>query len=86
VVFPGALPTIFTGVRQGIAHVWVALVGVEVMASADGIGYLMTWSRQIFQIDVVLVCVVVIGVIGFTLDFGLRRIEAYLLRWRLKTA
>lgn len=82
VVLPGALPAVFTGVRQGIAHVWVALVGVEVMASADGIGYLMTWSRQIFQLDVVLVCVAVIGLIGFTLDFSLRKTEARLLRWR----
>ena len=86
VIVPGALPAIFTGIRQGIAHIWVALVGVEVMASANGIGYLMTWSRQLFQLDVVLVCVVVIGLIGFSLDFSLRKIEAYLLRWRLKLA
>lgn len=82
VVLPGALPAIATGVRQGVAHVWVALVAVEVMASADGIGYLMTWSRQLFQLDVVLVCVVLIGAIGFTLDFVLRRAELRLLSWR----
>ncbi|ENO83663.1 ABC transporter permease [Thauera linaloolentis] len=82
VVLPGALPAIATGVRQGIAHVWVALVAVEVMASAEGIGYLMTWSRQIFQLDVVLVCVALIGLIGFSLDYGLRRAETRLLRWR----
>ncbi|NMG67726.1 ABC transporter permease subunit [Azoarcus indigens] len=82
VVLPGAMPAIATGVRQGVAHVWVALVAVEVMASAEGIGYLMTWSRQIFQLDVVLVCVALIGLIGFSLDYGLRRAESRLLRWR----
>ncbi len=82
IILPGALPSIFSGVRQGLAHVWVSLVAVEVLASADGIGYLMTWGRQIFQLDVVLVCVGVIGVIGFILDFGLRKLESSLLRWR----
>lgn len=82
VVLPGAMPAIFTGVRQGIAHVWVALVAVEVMASSDGIGYLMTWSRHLFQLDVVLVCVATIGITGFALDFGMRKFEAHLLKWR----
>ena len=82
IVLPGALPPIFTGLRQGLAHVWVSLVAVEVLASAEGLGYLMTWGRLIFQLDVVLVCVVVIGAIGFLLDLGLRRAEGRLLRWR----
>ena len=82
IVLPGALPPIFSGIRQGLAHVWVSLVAVEVLASAEGIGYLMTWGRLIFQLDVVLVCVVLIGAIGFCLDLGLRRSEAWLLRWR----
>lgn len=82
IILPGALPSIFSGVRQGLAHVWVSLVAVEVLASADGIGYLMTWGRQIFQLDVVLVCVAVIGVIGFILDFGLKKLESGMLRWR----
>jgi sulfonate transport system permease protein len=76
------MPAIFTGVRQGVAHVWVSLVAVEVMASADGIGYLMTWSRLLFQLDMVLVCVATIGVTGFVLDYAMRRLEAHLLKWR----
>lgn len=82
VILPGALPSIFTGLRQGVAHVWVSLVAVEVLSSAEGIGYLMTWGRLIFQLDVVLVCVGVIGAIGFVLDFSLKKAEASLLRWQ----
>ncbi|MFA5263122.1 MAG: ABC transporter permease [Opitutaceae bacterium] len=82
IVLQGALPSIFTGIRQGIAHVWVSLVAVEVLASAEGIGYLMTWGRLIFQLDVVLVCVAVIGAIGLLLDIVMRKVEARLLVWR----
>jgi sulfonate transport system permease protein len=82
IVLPAALPSIFTGVRQGLAHVWVSLVAVEVLASAEGLGYLMTWGRLIFQLDIVLVCVALIGAIGLGLDLGLKQAEARLLRWR----
>lgn len=81
VILPGALPSVFTGIRQGVAHVWVALVAVELMTSAEGIGYLMTWSRQIFQIDIVLVCIFLIGLTGFLLDYGVRKLETRFLRW-----
>jgi sulfonate transport system permease protein len=82
IILPGALPSIFTGLRQGIAHVWISLVIVEMMASTNGIGYLMSWARTLFQLDEVIVCIVLIGVIGFALDFSLRRVEVRLLRWR----
>jgi sulfonate transport system permease protein len=82
IILPGALPSIFTGIRQGLAAVWVSLVAVEVLASAEGIGYLMTWGRLIFQLDVVFVCVAIIGVIGFLLDFSVRRTEAHFLKWK----
>jgi len=82
IILPGALPSIFTGIRQGLASVWVSLVAVEVLASAEGIGYLMTWGRLIFQLDVVLVCVAIIGAVGFILDFGLRKFESRLLAWK----
>lgn len=82
VVLPGALPSIFSGFRQGMAHVWTTLIIVEMMASANGVGYLMSWSRQLFQLDVVMVCIVTISVIGFGLDRLLRLAESRLQAWK----
>jgi sulfonate transport system permease protein len=82
VVLPGALPSIFSGFRQGMAHVWTTLIIVEMMASANGIGYLMSWSRQLFQLDVVMVCIVTISAVGFGLDRLLRWGESHLQGWR----
>ncbi|MEW6436549.1 MAG: ABC transporter permease [Pseudomonadota bacterium] len=81
IILPGALPSIFNGLRQGLAHVWISLVIVEMMASTNGIGYLMSWARTLFQLDDVIVCMVLVGAIGFALDFTLRRVEARFLRW-----
>jgi sulfonate transport system permease protein len=82
VVIPGALPSVFSGVRLALSHAWIAMVVVEMLADTAGIGYLMTWGRTLFQIDVVIVGMILIGVIGYLMDRGLRSIERRLQRWR----
>ncbi|MDQ0504480.1 ABC transporter permease [Xanthobacter agilis] len=81
-VLPAALPTVFSGVRTGLTHAWLTLVAVELIASTEGLGYLMVWGRQLFQLEFVLLSVVVIALIGFALDRGLNRIEARIGAWR----
>jgi sulfonate transport system permease protein len=80
-ILPAASPSVFSGVRLALGQAWVSLVVVEMLADTEGLGYLMTWGRTIFQLDIVLVGMIVIGVIGFILDTGLRRIERRLQRW-----
>ena len=82
VVIPGALPSVFSGVRLALSHAWIAMVVVEMLADTAGIGYLMTWGRTLFQIDVVIVGMILIGVIGYLMDRGLRSIERRLQPWR----
>jgi sulfonate transport system permease protein len=82
VVVPGAVPPIFTGLRYGLTHAWIALVSVELLASSEGIGYLLVWGRQMFWLDTVLMAMIVIGVIGFASDKILAAVEAGLQRWR----
>ena len=82
VVFPAALAPIWNGIRYGLTHAWLALVVVELLASSEGLGFMIVYGRQLFQLDVVLAAVVVVGLVGYTLDKGLAAIETRLLRWR----
>lgn len=82
VVFPSSFPPIWNGVRFGLTHAWLALVGVELLASTEGLGYLIVWGRQLFQMDLVFVAVVVVGTIGYLLDKLLNHIELKVLHWR----
>jgi sulfonate transport system permease protein len=82
VVFPSAFAPIWNGVRYGFTHAWLALVVVELLASSEGIGFLIVYGRQLFQLDVVLAAVVVVGLVGFVLDKALALIEVRLTRWR----
>ena len=82
VVFPAATAPIWNGVRYGLTHAWLALVVVELLASSEGIGFLIVYGRQLFQLDVVLAAVVAVGIVGFFIDKLLAATEAWLLRWR----
>jgi sulfonate transport system permease protein len=82
IVLPGAAPSIFTGIRYGLTHSWTALVGVELLASSEGLGYLLVWGRQMFWLDAVIVAMIAVGVIGFLMDKGLDASEIYVQRWK----
>lgn len=80
VIAPATLPPVFTGLRSGLTQAWLSLVAVELLASTEGLGYLMVWSRQLFQLDVMVAVMIVIGAIGFTMDRLLSGGEALLRR------
>ncbi|MDB5105902.1 MAG: sulfonate transporter [Fibrobacteres bacterium] len=82
VVLPAAVPQIFTGIRFGLANGWASLVVVELLVGSEGLGYLMSWGRQAFQLDLVLVAIVAVGIIGWILDAGLARLEGTFTAWR----
>ncbi|KGT46882.1 MULTISPECIES: ABC transporter permease [Acinetobacter] len=68
VILPASLPAIISGLRQGIMQAWLALVFVELLASSEGIGFLMVWGRQLMQLDIVFMGIIFIGVTGYVLD------------------
>lgn len=82
VALPAALPSLFTAIRSGLGAAWASLVVVELVASSEGIGFMVVWGRQLFQLDLVLVAIVVIGAVGLALDLVLRGIELRLRRWQ----
>jgi sulfonate transport system permease protein len=83
VVLPAAVPPIFTGLRYGLTHAWNALVAVELLASAEGLGYLLVWGRQMFWLDTMMGAMLIIGIVGFLLDRIMATFETRLQRWRL---
>jgi sulfonate transport system permease protein len=82
VVLPASVPPIFTGMRYGLTHSWNALVAVELLASAEGLGYLLVWGRQMFWLDTMMGAMAVIGIVGFLLDRLMAVAERRLQRWR----
>lgn len=82
VVLPSSVPLLLSGARISLGMAWMMVVGAELFGADSGMGFLMTWSRQLFQTDGVLAGVVVIGLVGLGMDLLLRRLERRLLTWR----
>jgi sulfonate transport system permease protein len=82
IVLPAAVPSIFTGLREGLANSWQTLVAVELIASFEGLGYLMAYGRQLFQLELVLSAMVVVALVGLCIHGLLTWIEGRLQRWQ----
>ena len=80
-ILPAALPAFMAGVRLALAAGWTSLLAVELLASSEGIGYLMVWARQLFMLDIVFVCIVVIGVLGVVMDRGIGWLDRKWVHW-----
>ena len=82
VVFPGALPGFFVGLRLAVTGSWLILITVEQINALSGIGYMMAQAQLYAQTDVIVVGLAVYGIFGFTSDALLRIVERKVLSWR----
>lgn len=68
VILPAGLPTIFTGLKQGWAFAWRALVAGEMIASSEGLGHILILGRDFQDIAKVAAIMISIIFIGLLLD------------------
>ncbi|MEG4330481.1 nitrate ABC transporter permease [Microcoleus sp. AT9_A2] len=69
ILFPSALPYIFTGLRIAIGLAWLAIIAAEiVMSGITGIGFFIWNAYQQNYISEILLAVVYIGAVGLLLD------------------
>lgn len=81
VILPAALPMILTGFRLSLGVAWMTLIGAELIGGESGLGWRAFWYEQFFAMNKTLAVIVVVGILGFTLDAIIRRIQARLMRW-----
>ncbi len=83
ITLPGALPSVFTGLLQAVAFAWLSSVGSELFFNpGPGLGNLMLNGQAAFRMDVVVLCVVVIGLTGFASTQLVAAAARRTLRWR----
>ena len=85
VVIPGALPSIWTGLRLAFGVAWMCLVAAEMLpGTSAGLGYLIMYAYNLGQIQVIIAGMIVIGVIGIVSDYLFRLGQARLFSWQGK--
>jgi NitT/TauT family transport system permease protein len=82
VVFPSALPSIFTGMRIGLGIAWTAVIVAEMVAVKSGLGYVLWDAYYVGRMDIVVADMVSIGILGFLTDRLIVTVESRVLRWQ----
>jgi len=82
IVLPGALPSIFVGLRFALGVMWLTLIVAETIAAQSGIGYMAMQAREFLQLDVVVLGILIYAALGKLADVIARLLERRMLRWR----
>ena len=81
-LLPAALPSLMTGLRNGLSLAWMFMVAAELIAASRGLGYLLSDGRETGRADIVLAAILLLALLGKLSDTLMRRLETRLLAWR----
>ncbi len=81
VVFPAALPHIFTGLTIGMGVAWVSLIAAEMISGQYGIGYFTWEAYSLIQYADIAIGMIVIGVLGLACSGGIRLLGNMMMPW-----
>jgi sulfonate transport system permease protein len=81
VILPGALPSIFIGLRSALGIMWLTLIVAETIAASSGLGHMAMEAREFMLIDVVVLAIVIYALLGKLADVLTRYLERRMLAW-----
>lgn len=81
VIAPASLPGILDTLRVTIGWAWTYLVVAELVAASSGLGYISLKAMRGFQVDIIFLAIVIIGLLGLVTDQFFRILRMRLGAW-----
>lgn len=81
VILPSCLADIFVGLRTAIGVAYSTLVAAEMVAASSGIGWMVVDAGNWFRNDLIFVGILVMGITGLIIDWGLKYLEKKIVPW-----
>ncbi len=76
VLYPAVFPQLIVGLRITLGIAWLVVVAAEMIAVNSGLGFLIVDARNAGnRYDLVVAGMVIIGLIGLLLDFGMQSLQ-----------
>jgi taurine transport system permease protein len=82
VVLPSITPELMTGLRVGLGVAFTTVVAAETVNGIPGVGGMVRDAQRFNQTDVVILGIIIIGLLGVTLDGIMRLLDTWLVPWR----
>lgn len=83
VVLPAVLPGVFALLRSNFLAAWMAVLVAEMVGLRDGLGAIIMMGRNLFNNELILFGMLVIGMSGFVVDKVLGLVARRVLWWRI---
>ena len=64
VIIPASVPFIMVGLRIGLGSSWATVVAAELIAAQSGLGFRMQQAQLYYDLPILFVCLITIGVAG----------------------
>ncbi len=77
VVLPGSIPTILSNMKVNIGLALVGVIIGEFLAARRGLGYLIIYGSQVFQLNMVITSIMILCVIAMALYQMIQALEHY---------
>lgn len=77
VLLPYSMGSIITGLRLSMGIGWMVIVATEMLSAAPGIGFFVWDQYNNGNLHAVVVAILFIGIVGFVLDLGLKRLQKH---------
>ena len=81
-----SLPYLMTGLRVGLVLSITAAVIGEMMGSRAGLGFLLILGNEMYDITLLMTVILVISLLSFLLDVGMKKLQDRLLSWHESSA
>ncbi|MNZ86241.1 putative aliphatic sulfonates transport permease protein SsuC [compost metagenome] len=75
------MPSILVGIRYALGIMWLTLIVSETIAADSGIGYMAMNAREFFQLDVVVLSILLYALLGKLSDMMAKWMERSWLQW-----
>ena len=82
-IFPNALPQVFTGIKLGCIFGTIAPIACDFILAGEGLGVRMMKYSRYLLVDRVFGCILLIGLIGFSLFSLVSYIERKIIVWKI---
>jgi NitT/TauT family transport system permease protein len=82
VIFPAVLPQVFTMLRINFFAAWMAVLAAEMVGLKNGVGMIVILGREMFNPNLIMLGICIIGVTGYAVDAFLLFIQRRILWWR----
>ena len=84
VILPASLPNMISALKVNVGLSWVGVIMGEFLVSKAGLGYLIVYGSQVFNLDMVMTSVIILAIAAALMYVCVASFEKRMLKWQDK--